>query len=106
MSVMAITPFPVEAIQIDYAPGLDRICIFWANVEPGKGYVTIICYGSAWTAYFGAMGGRTIQEFFADADVDYLVTKMQSPMLKETKRWLAYLSRIVAAVKMSLEVNV
>lgn len=54
--------------------GLDTITVFWRNWEPGKGEVTIYCYGSAWTAYFGAMAGNTIQ-------------------------YEKYLSRIVSAIK-------
>lgn len=92
----------VETMQIDGAPKLDRIHVFWLNVQPGVGYVTIICYGSAWTAYFGAMSEMSIQQFFARADPDYLVTNMHAPTLKEGKRHEDYLLRIVLAVKDAL----
>ena len=93
----------VDAIQIIGASALDPIHVFWMNVEPGQGYVTIICYGCAWTAYFGAMGERTIQAFFSQADVDYLVTKMGiNSALKQGKKYDAYLGRIVKAVKDAL----
>lgn len=86
----------VERIE---APGLDPIHVFWMNIKPCEGYVTVICYGSAWTAYFGAMSSGTIQEFFARVDVDYMVTKMQAPTLKDGKKHEAYLGRIVKAVQ-------
>ena len=97
-------PVPVEAVRIDATDGIDPIIVFWVNVEPGKGYVTVICYGSAWTAYFGSMGGLTIQQFFSEVDVDYLVTKMgNTPQLKRGKRHDSYLARIVKVIQASLE---
>jgi hypothetical protein len=97
---MIITTVATEAVRITDVAGLDSIHVFWVDVEPGKGYVTIICYGAAWTAYFGAMGGKTIRQFFAMADTDYTVSKMGiGPHLKQTKRDDAYLSKIIDAVK-------
>jgi len=94
---------PVEAVSITDASGLDRIHVFWQDIEPGKGYVTIICYGAAWTAYWGAMGGKTIRQFFCEVDADYIVNRMgHTPHLKSTKRDLEYLTRIVEAVRASL----
>lgn len=100
---MKITPVAVEASLITEVAGLDGINAYWADVGPGKGYVTITCYGSAWTAYFGAMGGDTIREFFLRADTGYLATKLGiTPQLKQTKRDNAYLSKIIDAVRESL----
>jgi hypothetical protein len=104
---MTTTQIPVEAIQITGVHGLDTIHVYWQNVEHGKGYVTITCFGAAWTAYFGSMNGKTIQQFFADVGVEYLVGKMGiTPQLKSTKRDDAYLGKIIAAVKAALEVTV
>lgn len=109
MTAIAITKISaVECWNIDGAPGLDPIHIFWMNVDPGKGSVTIICYGCAWTAYFGAMGNdRTIQQFFADADTSYMHNEMGiRPMhLKHSKRNESYLRRIIDAVKESLALS-
>ena len=66
---MTATPITVDAVYLTDVPGLDPIHVFWQNVEPGKGYCTILCYGQAWTVYFGAMSGDTIQKFFAGASV-------------------------------------
>lgn len=89
--------------EIPESNGLDRIHAFWMNVGPGQGYVTIICYGQAWTAYFGGMGDRTIQQFFAMADTSYMVTKMGiTPALKQSKKNDAYLGRIIDAVRKSV----
>jgi hypothetical protein len=91
----------VESFKID-AQGLDPIHAFWMNVGPGQGYVTLICYGNAWTAYFGAMGANTIQEFFRRADVGYLTSKLGGQFLKASKRHDNYLGKIILAVKASL----
>ncbi len=57
---MTTTPITCEAIEITDAPGLDPIQVCWRNLKLGSGYCTIICYGQAWTIYFGGMGDRTI----------------------------------------------
>jgi hypothetical protein len=100
---MTATPISVDAVYLTEVSGLDPIHVFWQNVEPGKGYCTILCYGQAWTVYFGGMSGQTIQKFFSGASVEYLVGKM-SPV-KYSKRDRAYLWKIIEAVKKSLEVT-
>jgi hypothetical protein len=98
------TSVGVSAELITDVDGLDPIHVFWQNLMPGSGYCTICCYGSAWTVYFGGMAGRTIQQFFADADVDYLVGKLGiTPHLKNTKRDQIYLAKIIRTVKRSLQ---
>ncbi len=100
---MTVTPIAAECSRIEGAQGLDPIHVFWVNVELGKGYVTIICYGTAWTAYFGAMSGKTIQEFFSNVGVDYLLPKLGiGPHLKTRKTDDAYLAKIIKAVQDSL----
>ncbi len=101
---MKIKQVQVEAVKIsdlESSHALDPIHVFWLNVTPGEGYVTIICYGTAWTAYFGGMSGRSIQEFFRMADVGYLVNKLGP--VKPTKKEEAYLKRVVEAVKESVK---
>ncbi len=79
---------------------LDPIYVFWVDVEPGKGYCTITCYGRAWTVYFNGMGGCNIREFFAKADTPYMVGKMC--LAKSSKRDDIYLGRIIDAIKSHL----
>jgi hypothetical protein len=82
---------------------LDEVIVYWHNVGVGKGYVTLVCWGSAWTAYFGAMGEDTIQEFFSKANRGYLINKLGfTQWLKTSKRHEAYLGRVIDAVKSSL----
>ena len=101
---MTTTIINTQAREITGAPSLDPIQVFWRDAGESQGYVTITCYGSAWTAYFGGMCGDTIEQFFARADTGYLVTKLGiTPHLKATKRDHAYLARIIEAVKESLK---
>jgi hypothetical protein len=93
----------LEVLDVPSSSGMDSITVFWRNYQPGKGSVTITCYGSAWTAYFGAMSGQTIQQFFASADTGYLVNKLGiTPELKQRKRDHEYLGRIIDAVKAAM----
>ena len=100
---MSAQQWPCACLFIPPADGLDGIHVFFIDRESSVGYVTVICYGQAWTAFFGAMGGRTIREFFCEAGTDYLVNKMRRQ--KETKAELKYLSRIIDAVKAALIVS-
>jgi hypothetical protein len=93
----------ISTIEVVDAKGLDPIDVYFKDIDLGKGHVTITCYGSAWTSYFGAMGNRTVRQFVVDADVGYLVNKMGiAPLLKSRKRDTDYLSRIILAVKAEL----
>lgn len=91
-------------IEVRGVSGLDEIDVYFLDVRPGAGHVTITCFGSAWTAYFGAMAGKTIAQFVARVEVDYLVTKLGiTPQLKGRKCDNAYLARIVRAVQAELQ---
>jgi hypothetical protein len=93
----------LEVTYVPQSPELDPITVFWQNFELGKGIVTLTCYGDAWTAWFGAMGNRTIQQFVDSAGVDYLVNKLSPNHVRlnqtQTKRQDQYLARIVKALK-------
>jgi hypothetical protein len=103
---MTRTPQQAEAYVVTNVSGLDPIVVFWCNTSAGAGSVTITCYGCAWTAWFGAMGDRTIQQFFSDAGSDYLETKLGiTPLLKQRKADLSYLRKIIEAVKESLRME-
>jgi len=94
----------VEAFVIEGAAGLDPVAVFWQDVEPGKGHVTIHCYGEAWTAWWGAMGDRSIKQFFAHADDGYIVNRLTGAQFqKHTKGHEQYLTRIVRAIKDDLK---
>jgi hypothetical protein len=94
----------ISMTEIPQGNGLDAITVFWHDIGSSEGSVTITCFGCAWTAYFRAMSGRTIQRFFKDCDVEYLVTKLGiTPLLKQRKADHSYLAKIVGAIKSKLE---
>jgi hypothetical protein len=69
--------------------------------------VTIVCYGRAWSAFWGAMGDdRSIRAFILSCDDGYLVTKLTDftvTMDKKTREAAdEYLLRIVKAVREGL----
>ena len=97
---MIATTCIVESVEISDLYRLDPIQVFWSNRGAGQGRVTITCYDSAWTTYWNAMGDRTIQEFFEQADVGYLVDKLgYSQVMKQRKTDIAYLRRVVEAIQ-------
>jgi hypothetical protein len=42
------------------------------NISDGKGKITIDCFGSSWTYFWGSMGYPTLEEFFLSCDNSYL----------------------------------
>lgn len=57
---------------------LDPIKVFYEDFEIGQGQITIICYGEAWTAYWGAIGERSIIEFVLSCDEHYLAKNLSN----------------------------
>jgi hypothetical protein len=51
---------------------LDPITVFIEDIEPGKGKITIECYGKSWSYYWGGMGGHNVTKFFSTVSVDYI----------------------------------
>lgn len=83
---------------------LDPLTVFWSDFNPGRGQITVTCYGQAWTAYFGGMGSdRTIRQFVAECSPEYLAGKLiptKRQWLKITglhnmERWLAKIVRAI-----------
>lgn len=61
---MKVTETKVQSLEITEVERLDPIRVMAENYEPGRGRITITCYGKAWTAAWFAMGGDTVQAFF------------------------------------------
>ena len=55
--------------------GIDPVCIFLEDYGPGKGKVTVECYGKAWSSYWPAMGERSVAEFFVGCAAGYVAKK-------------------------------
>ncbi len=94
----------VELLEVPSRDGLDSIRVYWHNIAPGKGYVTITCYGDSWNTYFNAMSGDTIQEFFQRVGTDYMVNALiHRKWFKKDKNHEKYLTRIVDAIKAEMK---
>jgi len=74
---MRITSSQVIKHRITDLFALDPVTVIAEDIEPGKGKITIECYGESWTAYWGAMGEtKTISQFFCSCDKHYLAGKL------------------------------
>jgi len=100
---MKITPKNVEMLVIGDLPRLDPVRVVLENFEPGKGRIIIVCYDAAWVGYWGAMGGRSVQDFLITCDAEYLASNLScNPILSRAERHKTYLVRIVAVVQEAL----
>lgn len=98
--VLRVSGKLLAQMDIDGAPGLDPIRVIVEDLEPGRGRITISCYDMAWTGFWGAMGGRTIRDFFMDCGSDYLAGNMGCGSgLKQGARERTYLIRVIEAVQ-------
>lgn len=92
--------------DIQNSPGcgtLDPIRVVIENYEPGKGRITVSCYGAAWAGYWGAMSGQTLEQFFTSCNADYLASNMGSASgLRSGPNYRAYLIRVITAVQHAL----
>lgn len=70
---MKVEKSDVLAFTISDAERLDPVRVMIENYEPGKGRITVTCYGQAWTGAWFAMGGDTVQEFIKRVSNDYLI---------------------------------
>lgn len=116
-----------EVVNIPKSKNLDPITVYLKDHGPGRGEITITCFGESWTNFWGAMGKETIRQFFATAETDYLMKKLGAPLdpgtAKDAKeygvtdprelerieekweRWKSkneYITRIVEAVRAAL----
>ena len=100
---MQITTSTVTRLEITGANRLDPIRVYLEDYEPGKGRITISCYDAAWVGYWGAMGGRTIKEFFLSCGSDYLEGNLGcARSLKRNRNDSVYLVRVIEAVQRAL----
>ncbi len=107
---MSLTVIHIPAQRHNAESGihdLDPVTAFLENFEPGRGQLTLVCWGRAWTHFWGAMGnGSTLAAFLAKASTGYLVDKLmltRDVMLKSAeRREERWLTQIVEALKVEL----
>lgn len=77
---IAVEKIDVLAFTVTGAERLDPVRVMIENYEPGKGRITITCFGKAWTGAWFAMGGDTVQKFMERASNDYLIGCLDSQL--------------------------
>lgn len=75
---MKIETGTITILRITEVPRLDPIRVTLDDIGPGQGRINIECYGKARASYWGAMGDRTIAQFFASCDNGYLINNLAS----------------------------
>jgi len=78
-------------------PGLDNIQVFFVDFCTGNGQVVLSSYGRAWSAYFNAIGDKTIKQFFLEASAEYLTGKLAR--MNSNKAETVNLRRLVETAK-------
>lgn len=92
-----------RTILIRDIPSLDPVTVVFRDESPGRGEIIVECYGKAWAAFWGAMGNKTVREFVASCDADYIANKLWRDGEKRTNAGEAYLLRITTAIKNALK---
>ncbi len=77
---MQVKDTEIRTLYISEVKALDPITVSLNNVESGKGKMTIECFGTAWSAYWGSMGNITLEEFFISCETGYLANCLKRGM--------------------------
>ncbi|HDS1582001.1 TPA: hypothetical protein QEL15_004117 [Stenotrophomonas maltophilia] len=92
-------PHGIRLVEIPRRNGLDPINVFVQDYELGRGRIVVTCYGQAWCGFWGAMGDRTVMQFVAACDADYVAGNMLSGRHEHVKKHeRTYVERIAAEV--------
>lgn len=101
---MRIEKVEAETFTIFDAPKLDPVTVILQDMG-GSGRLIIECFGSAWSGYWGAIGGCTLKEFLSGCHPEYLAGKMYPTDRRLPKHEKAYLLRIMEDVHSALTHN-
>ncbi len=92
-------PLGIRLIEIPRRNNLDPINVFVQDYELGRGRIVVTCYGQAWCGFWGAMGDRTVMQFVAACDADYVAGNMLSGRHEHVKKHeRTYVERIATEV--------
>lgn len=92
-------PHGIRLVEIPRRNGLDPINVFVQDYELGRGRIVVTCYGQAWCGFWGAMGDRTVMQFVAKCDADYVAGNMLSGRHEHVKKHeRTYVERIATEV--------
>jgi len=73
----------VKTLLLTNIDGLDPITVFLEDFGNSCGRITFVCWGKAWSGFWGAMGGRTITKFFLDSGEHYLAQNIDTDIESE-----------------------
>lgn len=89
----------VREIRIPARNNLDPISVFVQDQAAGRGRIVVTCYGNAWQGFWNAMSDRTVMQFVAQCDPDYVAGSMlQGRQTRIAKHERDYATRIAAEV--------
>ncbi|MEN5291268.1 hypothetical protein [Stenotrophomonas lactitubi] len=92
-------PHGIRLVYIPRRNGLDPINVFVQDYELGRGRIVVTCYGQAWCGFWGDMGDRTVMQFVAACNADYVASNMLSGRHEHVKKHeRAYVERIATEV--------
>lgn len=92
-------PHGIRLIEIPGRNNLDPINVFVQDYELGRGRIVVTCCGQAWCGFWGAMGDRTVMQFVAACDADYVAGNMLSGRHEHVRKHeRAYVERIATEV--------
>lgn len=106
---MKVEKSDVLAFTISDVERLDPARVMIENYEPGKGRITITCFGKAWTGAWFAMGGDTVQAFIKRVSNDYLIgyfdPQLQSTVDDDNDANLAFVKGEIIRLRREQEID-
>ncbi|WP_260617586.1 hypothetical protein [Klebsiella pneumoniae] len=106
---ITIEKMDVLSFIITGAERLDPVRVMIENYGPGKGRITVTCYGQAWTGAWFAMGGDTVQEFIKRVSNDYLIgcldPRLESSVDDDNEANLAFVKAHIIKLRRERELD-
>ncbi|ELY3455769.1 hypothetical protein SMY44_000323 [Cronobacter sakazakii] len=106
---MKVEKSNVLAFTISDVERLDPVRVMIENYEPGKGRITITCYGKAWTGAWFAMGDDSVQEFIKRVSNQYLIgyfdPQLQSTVDDDNEANLAFVKSEIIKLRRKDEID-
>ncbi|EAV9187402.1 hypothetical protein FE399_20330 [Salmonella enterica] len=106
---MTVEKINVLSFIITGAERLDPVRVMIENYEPGKGRITITCFGKAWTGAWFAMGGETVQAFIKRVSNEYLIgyfdPQMRSTMDDDNDANLLFVKTEIIKLRRQKEID-
>lgn len=104
---MKVETTQTATYKITEVKALDLITVYCENFEPGKGKITVECYGQSWSAYWGGMSGMTVERFFCSCDDGYISGNfgMHTPSLDSHEKFGEYLKKEILKLRRNNELS-